>query len=179
VCCAVDPVAYKRPPWCVWSVLCHIVLLCCTHLLLCPLCCVCLSVSCRRRRLVKESHGRGRARPGHLTNRYQHGRPNQNPSVLACGTPYQSLPDPVLAVRNPLVHLAWSWVRLPGLTILWIWLHSCRGEPLPTSASGSEGLDTHSTHRAQHSTAGDEYSTVEHSRTMWHSIDQTHQGGRI
>ena len=140
-----------RPPWCVWSMLCHIVLLGPTVLCFVSTVLCWSSVSCRRRRLVKVTHGRGRARMGRLTNPYQPGRPNQNPSVLACGTPYQSLPDPVLAVRNPLVHLVWSWVRLPLLTILWIWLYSCRGEPLPTSASGSEGLDTHSTHRAQHS----------------------------
>ena len=30
----------------------------------------------------------------------------------------------------------------------------------------------------EHSTAGDEYSTVGHGRTMWHSTDPTHQGGR-
>jgi len=39
---------------------------------------------------------------------YQGPRPNQKPSVLACGTPYQRLPDPVLAVRNRLVDLDWS-----------------------------------------------------------------------
>ncbi len=27
---------------------------------------------------------------------------------FACVDPYQTLPDPVLAVRNPLVHLDWS-----------------------------------------------------------------------
>ena len=81
------------------------VLLCCA---LCLLCCVCLSVSGRRRRLVKVTHGRGRARPGPVTNRYQRWRPNQKPCGLACGKPYQSLPDPVLAVRNPLVVLVWS-----------------------------------------------------------------------
>ena len=125
--------------------------------------------------MVMVSQGWGTARRHRLTRPYHAGRPSQKPCGLACGTPYQSLPDPVLAVRNPLVHLAWSWVRLPLLTILWIWLYSCRGEPLPTSASGSEGLDQHSTVDREHSTedtAGDEYSTVGHSgtaRAMWHS----------
>ena len=71
---------------------------------------LCMSVPpCRRRWLVMADSGRFLARMGRLTNRYQPGRPNQKPSVLACGTPYQTLPHSVLAVRNPLVHLAWSW----------------------------------------------------------------------
>ena len=98
-----------------WSLICdHIVLLGSTVLYSSPavLCSVstvlCMSIPpCRRWRLVKVMHGRPRVRMGRLTNAYQRGRPNQNPSVLACGIPYQSLPDPVLAVRNPLVHLAW------------------------------------------------------------------------
>ena len=98
-----------RPPWCVWSMLCHIVLLGPTVLCFVSTVLCWSSVSCRRRRLVKVTHGRGRARMGCLTNAYQRGRPNQKPCGLACGTPYQTLPDPVLAVRNPLVHLAWSW----------------------------------------------------------------------
>ena len=46
---------------------------------------------------------------GALTNAYHGRRPNQKPCGLACGIPYQTLPDPVLAVRTPLVCLAWSW----------------------------------------------------------------------
>ena len=42
------------------------------------------------------------------TNAYQHGPPDQNPSDWACDFPYQRLPDPVLAERNPMVFLAWS-----------------------------------------------------------------------
>ena len=64
------------------------------------------------------------------------------------------------------------WSALPILTKAPIWLRPCGAGALPTSASGMTQIDIHST-------AGDEYSTVEHSRTMWHSIDQTHQGGRI
>jgi len=52
---------------------------------------------------------------GRLTNRYHAARPNQNPSDLACVFPYQTLPDPVLAVRNPLVHLVWSPIHYHGL----------------------------------------------------------------
>ena len=137
---------------------------------------LCMSIPpCRRWRLVKVMHGRPRVRMGRLTNAYQHGRPNQNPSVLACGIPYQTLPDPVLAVRNPLVHLVWCGVRLPLLTNPPFWLGPMAMLPLPTSASGSEGLDQHSTVDREHSTedtAGDEHSTVGHSHTaraMWHS----------
>jgi len=43
-----------------------------------------------------------------FTIAYQRGWPNQNPSGLAWDFPYQTLPDPVLAVRNPLVVLDWS-----------------------------------------------------------------------
>ena len=39
-----------------------------------------------------------------FTNAYQGGPPYQNPSGLACVFPYQTLPDPVLAVRNPLAY---------------------------------------------------------------------------
>ena len=94
--------------------LCDCVLLCCTHPLLCPLCCALGLLCCvglvlhwRRRRLVKVMHGRPRVRMGRLTNAYQPWRPNQKPCGLACGTPYQSLPRSVLAMRFSLVHLAW------------------------------------------------------------------------
>ena len=73
--------------------------------------------------MVKEVHGRIPARRGPVTNPYQQGRPNQKPSGLACGTPYQTLPDPVLAERNPLVLLVWCGVALPGPTNHVIWLH--------------------------------------------------------
>ena len=43
-----------------------------------------------------------------FTNAYQGGPPNQNPTDRACDFPYQTLPDPVLAVRNPVVVLDWS-----------------------------------------------------------------------
>ena len=42
------------------------------------------------------------------TNAYQGGPPYQNPTDRACDFPYQTLPDPVLAERTPLVHLDWS-----------------------------------------------------------------------
>ena len=59
---------------------------------------------------------------GRLTNRYQRWRPNQKPSGLACGIPYQPLPGSVLAVRNPLVCLAWSPHPLPVPTNGPFWL---------------------------------------------------------
>ena len=103
------------------TVLCHIAMLCpccatvsyravlmpcCVYYAVLSMCCV--YSPCRRLGLVKEVHGRIKARRGPLTNRYHAGRPNQKPSVLACGTPYQPLPDSVLAERNPLGDLAWS-----------------------------------------------------------------------
>jgi hypothetical protein len=68
---------------------------------------------------------------GPLTNPYQGRRPNQKPSGLACGTPYQTLPDPVLAERIRLVLLAWCGVRLPTLTTLPIWVSRRSVVPLP------------------------------------------------
>ena len=84
--------------------------------------------------------GKGAARVGlepqwgPLTNPYQPWRPNQKPSGLACGTPYQTLPDPVLAMRISLVCLAWSGVRLPGVTNhpIWLGLHSLTLLPIIT-----------------------------------------------
>ena len=75
---------------------------------------------------------------GRLTNRYQPWRPNQKPSDLACGTPYQTLPEPVLAMRISLVCLAWSGVRLPGLTNqpFWLCLHSITLLPIITGRLG-------------------------------------------
>jgi hypothetical protein len=72
---------------------------------------------------------------GRLTNPYQGPRPNQKPSGLACGTPYQTLPDPVLAERNPLGDLVWSPRRLPTLTISSIWPDRRSVVPLPNITS--------------------------------------------
>ena len=52
--------------------------------------------------------GRSSASQCEFTNAYQPWRPNQNPSDLACGIPYQSLPDPVPTERIALVVLDWS-----------------------------------------------------------------------
>ena len=54
-----------------------------------------------------------------LTNAYQHPRPNQNPKDLTCDFPYQTLPESMLAVRNPLVFLDWSTnaYHLPDLAL--------------------------------------------------------------
>ena len=70
-------------------VLCDCVLLCCA---LCLLCCVGLVLHCRRRRLVKVTHGRPRARSG---------------------APYQCLPLPETKPKT-----MWScmWRALPNLT---------------------------------------------------------------
>ena len=46
--------------------------------------------------------------PSGSTNAYQGGSPYQNPKDWACDFPYQTLPDPVLAARNPLVVSDWS-----------------------------------------------------------------------
>ena len=46
--------------------------------------------------------------PPGSTNAYQGGPPDQNPKDWACDFPYQTLPDPVLAERNPMVFLDWS-----------------------------------------------------------------------
>jgi hypothetical protein len=46
--------------------------------------------------------------------------------------PYQMLPDPVLAVRTPLVVLVWSAHRLPFFTMPPIWVGTRRTSPLPT-----------------------------------------------
>ena len=73
-------------------------------------------------------HGRSRARMGRLTNAYHDPRPNQKPCGLACGIPYQTLPDPVPTVRNGMVLLAWC------------------GRPyqcLPTNRSGSTSILLH------------------------------------
>ena len=43
-----------------------------------------------------------------VTNSYQGGPPNQNPNDQACDFPYQTLPEYLLAVRNPLAFLDWS-----------------------------------------------------------------------
>ena len=59
-------------------------------------------------RLVKVGNEHTVPGPSGSTNAYQHGPPYQNPSVLTCDFPYQTLPDPVLAERNPMVILAWS-----------------------------------------------------------------------
>jgi hypothetical protein len=72
---------------------------------------------------------------GRLTNPYQRPRPNQKPSGLACGTPYQTLPDPVLAERISLGDLAWSGVRLPGVTNPVIWVGRPSVVPLPIITS--------------------------------------------
>jgi hypothetical protein len=48
------------------------------------------------------------AAPSGSTNAYQGPGPNQNPTVLTCDFPYQTLPDPVLAERTALVFLDWS-----------------------------------------------------------------------
>jgi len=76
--------------------------------------------------------------PGPVTNPYQQGRPNQKPSGLACVSPYQTLPEPVLAMRISLVCLAWSGVRLPGLTNqpFWLGLHSLTLLPIITVRLG-------------------------------------------
>ena len=68
---------------------------------------------------------------GRLTNSYQPWRPNQKPSGLACGTPYQTLPRSVPTMRNGMVVLVWCGVRLPGVTNHVIWLHHRPRAPLP------------------------------------------------
>ena len=69
----------------------------CSTMFYCAVLCVYYAVyvcppPCRRWCLVKATCGRVQARMGRLTNPYQRWRPNQKPSDLACGTPYQTLP---------------------------------------------------------------------------------------
>ena len=116
-----------------------VLILCCA--VLCVYCAVYVYPPCRRWWLVKESHGRPRARmgaryqclPTPQTRPIDPGAPStiRLPIVTNTGDqtknhvvlhvesptkPYQEYRYPVLAVRNPLVDLAWSGVRLPGVT---------------------------------------------------------------
>ena len=77
--------------------------------------------------------------PAHtITNHYHPPRPDQKPSDLACGTPYQTLPDPVLAERNPLVVLVWSGSPLPFITTAQETRHTVRR---PCVMWGLDGLE--------------------------------------
>ena len=62
--------------------------------------------------------GRSSASQCEFTTAYQCRRPNQNPSVLACVFPYQSLPESLLAVRIALVLLVWSGILYHDLPFL-------------------------------------------------------------
>ena len=59
---------------------------------------------------------------------------------LTCADPYQTLPDPVLTVRTPLVVLVRCGWRLPSLTMLPIWVGTYRTAPLPTITTAARGL---------------------------------------
>ena len=60
----------------------------------------------------------------------------------------------MLAVRNPLVHLAWSWVRLPTLTTLPIWLAHHSIVLLPTLTSRGVKYTHDIKHTVLHSNRG-------------------------
>ena len=68
---------------------------------------------------------------------------------------YHCLPDPMLAVRNPLVFLVWWQAVLPIVTSLPIWVCAGRVRPLPIITT------------AQEETGDREMIWVETKRTEW------------
>ena len=87
-----------------------------------------------------------RARPGRLTNAYQRWRPNQKPSWSCMWNPLPNLTGSCARDANPLVCLAWSGVRLPGVTKAPIWLCDHSHVVLPI-ITGRGVKYTHNDHR--------------------------------
>ena len=124
--------------------------------------------------MVMITHGRNPAAQTGLTIAYQGGPPDQNPKDLTCDFPYQTLPDPVLAVRTPLVILVWSTncyhradlgLNLPCITFT---NHYHRGEGQGTDRSVVGGV-------VATGAVGRRVIAVDNDHTAWHSVEnRTH-----
>ena len=129
------------------------------------------------------ARGRSSASQCEFTIAYQPRRPDQKPSVLACGTPYQSLPDPVLAERIPLVFLVWSGAGLPIPTMPPFWVGPGRATPLPTFTTAAKGLgDTeHIVASIGHQGTGwpgwHRVIAVDNGAAQWRTLKESQNGG--
>ena len=68
--------------------------------------------------------------------------------------PYQSLPDFLPVLHNPLVVLVWSAHRLPMLTNLPIWVGSGRASPLPIITTATKQLTIDQKHQVGRTVKG-------------------------